>query len=69
VVNEDRARLVSSAHQEATKRLKKQFPAEYRALVLSVYEERGLKVRKRRTKEEMLADQLAEARRLLEEHS
>lgn len=62
-------REISRAHQEATKRLRHAFHAEYRALLHDVYEEWGLEVRKRRTKQELLEDRLAEARRLLEENS
>lgn len=62
-------KTISRAHAEATKRLRKRFHAEYREILLAVYDEMGLQVRKRRTKEEMLEDRLAEAKRLLEEHS
>ena len=65
----ERHKDISKAHQEASKRLRQQFPAEYRALLSAVYEERGLTVRKRRSQAEMLADRLEEARRLLEENS
>lgn len=65
----DRHKLITKAHQEASKRLRQQFPAEYRALLSAVYEEQGLIVRKRRSKAEVLADRLEEARRLLAENS
>lgn len=59
----------SRAHQEAAKRLRHKFHAEYRALLHEVYAEWGLEVRKRRSRQELLEDRLAEARRLLEENS
>lgn len=69
VSEEPRHKIITSAHQEAVKRLRKTFPGEYRGILADVYAERGVTVRKRRTKDEILADRLAEARRLLEENS
>lgn len=68
MVTSDHNKAVARAHSEASKRLKHMFHAEYRALVLAVFEERGLKVQRRRTQPEILHDQLEAARKLLAEH-
>lgn len=62
----DRAKAIARCHTIATQRLKHAHKAQYTEILADVYAEEGLVVRKRRTKEEILADRLAEARALLE---
>lgn len=59
---------VSKAHAEATRRLKQAHSDEWRSTLRSVYEEMGLEVRFRSTKEEKLAIELEKARLLLAQH-
>jgi len=61
----DKRNVLSVAYAEATKRLRSRYKSEFKALLYEVYEERGVNVRRRRSKEEILADRIAEAKRLL----
>lgn len=64
----ERRRMLSRAQSIALRALKNRHPEEFREILRSVYEEQGIDVRKRRTRDEILADQIAEAKRLLAEH-
>jgi len=58
----------ASAYAEATKRLRSEFDADFRAILQGVYEERGITVRVRRSKEQALQERIAAARALLAEN-
>jgi hypothetical protein len=55
-------------YTEAQSRLRRAHIDEFKVILAQVYEENGVEVRMRRSKEQILADRLAEARALLESH-
>ena len=57
----------AKAYAEAAKRLKQAHPQEFRDLLLAVYQEWGLNTRRKRTKDEIQQDAIAEAKRVLSE--
>ena len=63
----ERRLAVQKAYAEAARRLRAQFDAEFRALLVQVYEERGLMVSTRASRVEVKRKQIADAKRVLAE--
>ena len=63
----EKAKLQATLYRKALQELRDRHPDEFRTILVDVQQDAGVFVRKRRTKEEIAADRLAEARALVAE--
>ena len=59
--------LLAKAYQEASRRLRRKHDAEFHGLLAEVYWEWDIDVKKRRSRAQVKADALAEAKKLIAE--
>jgi hypothetical protein len=69
MVNDDHRKQMAKCYGEATRILRARHSAEFKAILEDVYSEYGVEVRMRRSSEQILADKLAAAKALLEQHA
>jgi len=66
MTNEEHRKAVARAYQDALRELRKRHDPEFHAMLAEIYEQRGIDVKKRRSRQQMKADEISAARRLLE---
>lgn len=64
----DHQKAMAKCYNIATRELRNRHLAEFKDILQMVYADEGVEVKMRRSKEQILADRLAEAKALLEQH-
>jgi hypothetical protein len=66
---DDRHKEIMQAYQAASSQLRKKYDEEFHRLLALQYEQRGIDVKKRRSRSQIEKDRLAAAKALIESHT